>query len=811
MFLYQNGLPLLASYADSDGLYRIDLDATGTFDLLAVTENASFTPVSGLVVTAGSSTEINFVAGTATLTVNLSAPNGMDGIDVEILHVLGSSELLVTRHSLSLAGGFTVPHLTPGVYRIRATSGNQQGLDETFNVGVGGLTLTRTLGDMGQVNGVVRGGDGQPLMDARVILTNAAGVTRTARTLFAGQYQVAALPAGTYTITVIADGHLAEHGSVTVGTSLETRDFDLTGHAGTVLTGRFVDAEGRPVVGVNVLITQADGTVLGFVRSGTQGNFTVSSAQGANLTLAAIGVGYGPVEVTGLNVAAGANVDLGDFNLVLTGRGSNPPIGPAPGPLLPGSASDDRTLSVPFSFGGASFPLVRVPPQLAQRYKPPANPAAAWIASIQEDLAFDGIVQEPTFAELEAVIAALPPKCRAKVEHLATLARKKIELLNELKKDLAEAKSAVSKALGDFTLAAGKDFLVAAGTLAAMSAFMLELVEVLAGGQVTVGAIALTGKGNVVAASEALVGMVNDFNNLFTQMEIATKAHSRQGLTNPLDGLPNLLLSSVNLFAGPSKAVFGSAGSGFKVIDQAMHGLDWINLYNTIIDGALKNLQFLETKETAGAVDIAHKHLQNVIRNYKAVVILARNAMNDLRLAAQNCNEETPDPLLPPRFDSVSIVGAFDPNEKLGAGGHGTPRFVTPGALLPYTIYFENTPEFATAAAQEVVIEDQLDPDADWSTFEFGDVGFGGLIISVPAGLQEYQVRVSYQNVDGSPLFVDVEMRLDRATGRVRWVFRSVDPVTGTLPSGAQDGFLPVNDETGRGEHFELATGASVG
>ena len=45
-------------------------------------------------------------------------------------------------------------------------------------------------------------------------------------------------------------------------------------------------------------------------------------------------------------------------------------------------------------------------------------------------------------------------------------------------------------------------------------------------------------------------------------------------------------------------------------------------------------------------------------------------------------------------------------------------------------------------------------------------------------------------------------MSFNRVTGQIRWVFRSVDPDTGTLPEGAQDGFLPVNDETGRGQGF---------
>ncbi|MBC8255426.1 MAG: hypothetical protein H8E35_15560, partial [Ardenticatenia bacterium] len=37
-------------------------------------------------------------------------------------------------------------------------------------------------------------------------------------------------------------------------------------------------------------------------------------------------------------------------------------------------------------------------------------------------------------------------------------------------------------------------------------------------------------------------------------------------------------------------------------------------------------------------------------------------------------------------------------------------------------------------------------------------------------------------------------------TGQVEWTFRTLDPETGELPEDALAGFLPPNDETGRGE-----------
>lgn len=53
---------------------------------------------------------------------------------------------------------------------------------------------------------------------------------------------------------------------------------------------------------------------------------------------------------------------------------------------------------------------------------------------------------------------------------------------------------------------------------------------------------------------------------------------------------------------------------------------------------------------------------------------------------------------------------------------------------------------------------------------------------------------------DRKSWWLDLEVALDHATGRVLWTFRSLDPQTGELPTDALAGFLPPNDATGRGQ-----------
>lgn len=149
---------------------------------------------------------------------------------------------------------------------------------------------------------------------------------------------------------------------------------------------------------------------------------------------------------------------------------------------------------------------------------------------------------------------------------------------------------------------------------------------------------------------------------------------------------------------------------------------------------------------------------------------------------------------------STSVVNSFDPNDIIGPAGFGKEGWITTPQLLPYTIRFENEAAKATAPATEVKITHQLDADLDLDTFELGDFGFGSLVIEVPDGLQNYNNRLDLRSTIGS--FVDVEAKLDLATRTVTWTLRTIDPATGELATGVDDGFLPPNKQNGEGEGF---------
>jgi len=148
------------------------------------------------------------------------------------------------------------------------------------------------------------------------------------------------------------------------------------------------------------------------------------------------------------------------------------------------------------------------------------------------------------------------------------------------------------------------------------------------------------------------------------------------------------------------------------------------------------------------------------------------------------------------------VVRPLDPNEKAGPPGLGPQRLVAVTDTLHYVIYFENVPT-ATAPAQQVVITDALDPDLDWTSLDFQEVAFGDQVLPFASGTYQSYAREmipDYRDVITKQWWLDISGEVDPLSGLVRWTFRTLDPETGELPLDALAGFLPPNDESGRGE-----------
>ena len=139
-----------------------------------------------------------------------------------------------------------------------------------------------------------------------------------------------------------------------------------------------------------------------------------------------------------------------------------------------------------------------------------------------------------------------------------------------------------------------------------------------------------------------------------------------------------------------------------------------------------------------------------------------------------------------------------DPNDKVGTLGATPSQFLLSGVPFTYTVFFENLAT-ATAAAQEVVITDQLDVGKmDLDTFSLGPISFGDITMTPASGVQQFTVGVDLRPEQN--LIVTIHSTLEKSTGLLTWRFTSIDPDTGQLTEDPNAGFLPPNVNPPKGE-----------
>lgn len=141
-----------------------------------------------------------------------------------------------------------------------------------------------------------------------------------------------------------------------------------------------------------------------------------------------------------------------------------------------------------------------------------------------------------------------------------------------------------------------------------------------------------------------------------------------------------------------------------------------------------------------------------------------------------------------------------DPNEKVSLNGAGEANFIRDSITVGYRVDFENDPT-ASAPAQLVTITDPLPAQLDWSTFELTEVGFGDVLIPVPAGTQHFETLVPMTATSGVDIDVEIVVGIRPDSNEVFARFVSLDPASG-LPPDVLTGFLPPEDDTGRGQGF---------
>ena len=179
-----------------------------------------------------------------------------------------------------------------------------------------------------------------------------------------------------------------------------------------------------------------------------------------------------------------------------------------------------------------------------------------------------------------------------------------------------------------------------------------------------------------------------------------------------------------------------------KMLEQARQGSNFDRDFQRLMDrlnedtsNTLEDIQI--TKETNYWIDFVAEHLWDLGRDFVLGNVFGLY-WEGAELIADIRDLDLLQELLLQWL--VKQLEPGDPNDITGPGGYGPAGFVPANQDFPYTIQFQNDAT-ATAPAQVVEVTETLDPNLDWSTFQLGDFGFGGVEVLVPPGLSSYTAR----------------------------------------------------------------------
>jgi Carboxypeptidase regulatory-like domain len=189
-------------------------------------------------------------------------------------------------------GCYGLPAPGRGTYVLIAGAGEHAPQADTLVIGDGPVDFDVTLAGSGGLVGTARDTDGEPVRDARVVVTDLTGeVVATGMTDADGGYALPQVAAGTYTLAVSVARHRPVAIPVEVRKERTRQDVELPPAAR--ISG-VVQADGRgPLPDARVTLLDAAGNIVDATITGPDGQYTFTDLTGGQYTVTASG--YPPV------------------------------------------------------------------------------------------------------------------------------------------------------------------------------------------------------------------------------------------------------------------------------------------------------------------------------------------------------------------------------------------------------------------------------------------------------------------------------------------------------------------------------------
>lgn len=805
--------PVQVATADETGKATFLLLQPGVYHLHAFSPDGLFADVKEIQVNAGDDLSLDLQAGTATFSVLVQSATSVPLANAEVsLFGPGGAVLYGMTNQ---TGTVTFGHLLAGPYQISAVAsdGRHQEINVELNTAQSG-SATLTLLQEFRLAGILLGPAGTPVANGIVELLDSATskVIDIAITDANGAYVFRSVATGDYVLSAYEEGAQRTSLHAIVNSADLTVNLMLDA-ATTFVTGR-VSGDTEPIGGATVTVLGNDGLRLGSGTTAIDGTFEVTAISGQVLSVIISGIGTRAVKLGLPPLPAGVN-PIGDITLEAVAIAvANAPVSQTETRL-----SNADLGSVLDTVGLEDFDLATAD-----------SAAVQFVSTFGIGDALSGIqnwffdfldwLSEPTPSpEHTEMPAPITDPC--KLEHCGELFVKLVKAVGAQTKEFQEVENSSRQLTGIVGEKYARITKLIADGVALVTTFALltEYVSALAVAEASI--LGYTGAG--VPAAQFGLSVIRAL------VDAKNTAASYQGISGPADAIAIGLQGSgaaATLLAGAADTYSEANETYTKALiafyKEKKYWEYWDPQRAAFMEEPPKVTAFRSFLTRTAAVLGAVSYVADVYNDLSTNLVVLGTQLEQIekqyetdygqyeraaRIAhvlearlnaclAEPCDEDGEED----EEKKIDRPVSFDPNDIIGPAAVGPNNHLLPDTVMPYTIRFENHAVLAAAPAASVIVTQTLDSDLDWTTFRLGSIGFGDVVINVPADTAFFETRYDLTATRG--VFVDIRAGINIATGQVRWEFTAIDPATGDLPADPLVGFLPPNVHGPEGEGF---------